>query len=136
MSSDLRAALEALHRQREVKLKEVAKIESAIENMKEIIGLVDGPQEPESQEYAGMSIGDAAALVIADQPRTTREIAEALLNRGVKTTSKNFTMTVYTVLRESKRFRRTNAATWELAPVAPAPPKPAPVPMPAGKTRR
>jgi hypothetical protein len=65
-----------------------------------------------TDRYVGLSVPKAAATFLREvkqEPATTREIGEALLRGGVKTGSKNFEATVYTLLRESTapRFRRT-----------------------------
>jgi hypothetical protein len=54
----------------------------------------------------------------AGTPRTTREIADALLERGIKTNSKNYIATVYATLNNSEAFKRTNDGTWELVEAA------------------
>ena len=52
-------------------------------------------------------------LLEAGEPQDTQTIAEALLNRGLKTTSKKFISTVYSTLRNSRAFRRKDGL-WEL----------------------
>lgn len=49
------------------------------------------------------------------QPMTTRELAEEMVRRGVKTKSKRFSATVYVVLRESPHFAfDSNIEKWSL----------------------
>jgi hypothetical protein len=70
-----------------------------------------------SQDFADLGITVAAKRYLKEvgEPRSTREIADALGKRGVKTNSKNYIATVYATLHNSSAFKRTNDGTWELA---------------------
>lgn len=66
-------------------------------------------------DYAGLGITEAAKrwLLEVGAERTTNEIAEAILARGLITKSKNFIPAVYATLRNSKEFVR-KADKWDL----------------------
>jgi len=71
------------------------------------------------QPYDGIGIVDASTRWLREvgQPRSTREIADALLDRGFATRSKNFVATVYSTLYNSRRFERTLDGQWEILEV-------------------
>lgn len=70
---------------------------------------------PEGPTLGGMNLTDAAESILKEQgSRGTREIAETLLARGIKTNSKNFVATVYASLKVDKRFER-DGSNWTLA---------------------
>jgi len=60
------------------------------------------------QDYKNLGIIDATRRLLQETGHelTTREIANALLDRGVQTKSKNFVPTVYATLSNSKDFAR------------------------------
>jgi hypothetical protein len=74
-----------------------------------------GTAPAKSNQYEGLGIVDAAKRFILEvgEPRGTREIADALLGRGLQTKSKNFVATVYATLDNSKQFKRTPDGRWE-----------------------
>ena len=116
MEKEMRAALEAFRRQRLELTKQIELIDKTIEQMEATIEAISPSSDPKSTKYADMSIAEAARAFLTEKgsPATTREIADALIDNGVKTTSKNFSMTVYTILRETQGFER-KTPYWQLA---------------------
>jgi len=113
----MEAALEGFRRQRHELTKQIEMIDRTIEQMEATIQAISPSALPKSTKYADMSIAEAARAFLTDKgsPATTREIADALIDNGVKTTSKNFSMTVYTILRETQGFDR-KTPYWSLTP--------------------
>ena len=110
---DLAEAIEALQRARETKLAELKAIERALEALGVTTG--SGPPDAEAEfEHLGIVSATKRYLSEEDGPRTTREIANALQTRGLKTKSKNFVATVYATLDKASNIRRTNDGRWEL----------------------
>ncbi len=69
--------------------------------------------------FFGMSVGDAAKkyLSIIKEPKSAPEIAKALQAHGIKTVSKNFTVTVFSTLErreEAGDFVRPKRGLWGL----------------------
>lgn len=116
MAKEMLAALEGFRRQRIELTKQIEMIDRTIEQMEATIAVISPSSVPHSTEYAGLSIAEAARRFLTERgtPATTREIAEALLAKGLTTTSKNFSMTVYTILRETAGFER-KTPYWQLA---------------------
>ena len=109
---DLKAAIEALQRARDTKLAELQAIERALE----ALGMPPVSRTPgrSGAEFEDLGIVSATKRYLSEVgPRDTREIAETLQVRGVKTKSKNFVATVYATLTNSTSFRRTDGK-WEL----------------------
>jgi hypothetical protein len=114
MDSEM-TALTALRAAREQRRQELAKLDAAIRQVEALLGREPGA--PTNARFAGMKIAEAAALLIKEQgkPLTTRALAETLLEGGLTSTSKNFTMTVYSILNENKKFYRTQDGMWDLS---------------------
>ena len=112
---DVRAAIEALQRAREAKLAELRSIDQALE----ALGVHEHSSKghSEAQDFADLGITAAAKQYLreAGGPQSTREIADALTERGVKTQSRRYIATVYATLHNSAAFRRTADGTWEIA---------------------
>jgi hypothetical protein len=67
--------------------------------------------------YAGLSIPEATRRFLAERDNrtaSTPEIAQALLAGGLKTASRNFTATVYTVLSQTPRWFKRKGKSWVL----------------------
>ncbi len=97
------------------KIKVEARAEVIDELIRHLNALRAAPTFGEGPSLTGMGLGEAAKEIVKEiGPRGTREIAHALLARGVRTNSKNFVATVYTTLKSSPDFIR-NGGTWELA---------------------
>jgi hypothetical protein len=114
--SDIATAIEGLERQKQLKLVEVAKLDEALKTLRGLEGSVEPSMAPRSEEYRGLGIADAAKRWLRENGGThsTREIADALLARGLSTNSKNYTATVYAVLAALKhQFKRTREG-WAL----------------------
>jgi hypothetical protein len=68
-------------------------------------------------DYQDLGVTAAAKKFLREmlpEPQDTRAIADALLNRGLQTNSKNFIATVYATLNNGKMFRRTKDNRWAL----------------------
>ena len=66
---------------------------------------------PKSTEWEGLGITEAAVRWLTEigEPRGTRDIADAIRDRGVRTTSRNYTATVYATLANAKtKISRTS----------------------------
>ncbi len=115
MAMEMQAAIQALRAQAEQKQRELAAVEKALGHLEQVARMVDPESMPASSEYTGLAIAEAAKRLVTELGRSasTREIAQALLKRGIRTNSKNFSMTVYTILRESPHFKR-NGDGWSL----------------------
>ncbi len=115
----LQKALDSLRQQRGVLTEELAKVDTAIAQLE---GLLDGKVAAvgggamRGASYEGLGIADAAMRYLREVGRaaSTREIADQIRLRGVTTTSKNYTATVYAVLAGAKdRIVRTPDG-WDL----------------------
>jgi hypothetical protein len=109
----------------EMLLSEIAKKENELEVLKQALAVLSGETVgaarmvdiPKSREFEHMGIVEATKLLLAasPEPLDTRTIADTLLDRGIRTRSKNYTATVYSTLDNSPAFRRTKDSRWELA---------------------
>lgn len=84
-------------------------------------GIVAGDSAPSEQDFKGLGIVDAAKRFVleAGAPQTTRAIADALVQRGLETSSKNWLATVYSTLDNSRELTRLGsgrAGRWDRAP--------------------
>jgi hypothetical protein len=111
---DLQAAIEALQRARESKLAELRAIEQALESLGAPIQGVQGRTATKDFEDLGIIAATKRYLKEQGAPRTTREIADALVERGAKSRSKNPIATVYATLHNSMAFKRTEDGAWML----------------------
>lgn len=89
--------LATLREQREKLAQELARVEKAIAALEESF---DETHAASKRPYAYMTVYEATAhyLANAKEPRTTRQIAEALRAGGFKTRSRRFVSTVSTML--------------------------------------
>lgn len=111
-------AVEMLKAERNQKAQELAALDQAIALLEGNAMLVAdrGAVLPSQRaDFEGLGITDAAKRLVKElgRPLTTREISDGLLDRGMKTKSKNFTATVYATLTNSKQFKRTKDERWE-----------------------
>lgn len=116
MADEVINAIKALELAKQTKLAEAAVLGEAIEDLQKKLLTVATGQLPQSFEYQGLGIVDAAKrwLTEVGEPRSTREIADALQERGLVTRSKNFTATVYATLTNSGDVKRTSEGTWDV----------------------
>ena len=112
---EVRHALGALQRLRHSKLRELQAVEQAIRHLADVMPM-DRSDETESLEYRNVSIVEAARHWVehVGAPQSTREIAEALMARGITTRSRNFVSTVYATLTHAGQFTRTSDGRWTL----------------------
>ena len=115
---DVQAAIEALRRARDAKRVELESIEQALEKIETLGTPTEGgtARAQSSKDFEDLGITAAARRYLREQgePRTTREIADALIARGLKTTSNNLIATMHATLRNSAAFQRTKDKRWEL----------------------
>jgi len=98
-----------------VRLKKEVRVEVIDEIIRYLQTLKASASVPEGPSLEGKNLLEAAEAVLKEQgPRTTRELAQTLLARGIRTNSKNFVATMYASLKVSDRFVRSGA-TWALA---------------------
>lgn len=71
---------------------------------------------PKSREFEHLGTTEAVKRLLREfGPKSTRELAELALDRGIKTRSKNYTATVYATLEQNaSAFKRNEAGQWEL----------------------
>lgn len=129
-SKELETAVRALRAIREQKQQELLEIDRSITDFLNVLaklpeGLARAQELGEvGDRFAQMSIPQAAEVFLRDvkqEPATGREIADALLRGGIRTTAKNFESVVYSRLQESTRpkFRRTpDGRAWWFTDVA------------------
>ena len=112
---ELDRAIEALRRAREAKLAELQAIEQALEALKAPIES-GRPLRERTKDFEDLGVTAAARRYLREErePRTTREIADALIAGGLKTNSKNFIATVYATLNNGTMFKRTTDGRWGL----------------------
>ncbi len=72
---------------------------------------------PTSDEWEHLGVTEAAQRWLEEfGPSATRDIAEGLRDRGVRTQSKKFSSVVYATLKNAKgKFERTDEGLWALA---------------------
>lgn len=72
---------------------------------------------PKSRDFADLGIVAGTKQLLREQgPMDTRNIADQLLDRGLRTRSKNFVATVYATLDNSPAFKRDRKTSlWSLA---------------------
>lgn len=120
--ANMMAALAGMERALAEKEKEVQLLRNTIIEFKRTLDIISPNALPKTTEYTGMAIGAAAKKLMQELKRdgmSTREIADGLLERGFRTTSKNFTMTVYSVLTQDTTFKRNkDTSLWSVAPGA------------------
>lgn len=73
---------------------------------------------PKTLEWKDLGITEAAYrwLLEVGEPRATREIAEAIRDRGVQTTSRNYTATVYATLTNARTKFIRQDGLWAAIP--------------------
>lgn len=101
MDDPLQKAISELDRA--IRFREV-ELEAMRKTRAQLAGQTDKPVEPLSNEWEGMGITEASFKFLTEvgEPRGTREIADAIRSRGVRTTSHNYTATVYATLANAK----------------------------------
>lgn len=107
MEDALHTAIEALERAIQSRKIELTTMERSLAQLKGSAPHFSSP--PKTTEWEGMGITEAAQKWLTEVgPKHTVEIAEALLDHGVQTTSRNFRGTVYSTLAQntSKFYRK------------------------------
>lgn len=117
--NELHNALAKLRAQRTQTKETLDKLDSAIEHLEVVVGeRIEASTTPTTTQYQGIGIADATVRYLKEVNRgaSTREIADAIRLRGMETTSRNYTATVYAVLSSaSNRVRRAPGGLWTLA---------------------
>ena len=114
----VKTAIDALVHARQTKLQELQAIEQALQSLG--VNVARGPHPLKGRkdfEDLGITIATKRYLGEVGEPRTTREIADALREGGVKTRSKKYIASVYATLHNSRAFKRTEDGRWRLTDV-------------------
>lgn len=103
---DVQELINQMSQQRDAKLAEAAQFDNAIRALQTKIIIAD--RAPIAQDFTGLGIVEAAKRWLSEvgEAKSTREIADAIRQRGLTTRSKDFIPTVYATLRNSKDFKR------------------------------
>lgn len=111
---EIQALIDQMARQRDAKLAEAAQFDSAIKALQTKIIIADST--PVSQDYAGLGIVEASRRWLQEVGgnKTTREIADAIRQRGLTTKSKDFIPTVYATLRNASKDFAREGDSWLL----------------------
>jgi hypothetical protein len=110
----VKTAIEALLRARQTKLQELQAIEQALQSLGVDVAGGQPLRGRKDFEDLGITIATKRYLGEVGEPRTTREIADALREGGVKTRSKKYIASVYATLHNSPAFKRTEDGRWQL----------------------
>ena len=108
--------IDALEGELNKKRDEVTALEQALAVLK---GGNLSPRElvfvPKSQEFQHIGATEAAKRLIKEfGPMDTRRLADLMLDRGLKTRSKNFIATVYATLEQNKKDFKRIDGDWTL----------------------
>lgn len=118
--SNVLQQLEVELRKAEAELEGLVKVQQKVDGLRMALAAMRGEALPSldgrSREFEDLGVTGAARRFLREQsePQDTRSIADALLNRGLKTNSKNFIATVYATLNNGKMFKRTRDGRWQL----------------------
>lgn len=97
-----------------VRLKKEVRVEVIDDLIRYLQQLRATTNVPEGPSLSGMNLTEAAREIIkVEGPRGTRELAQTMLARGIRTNSKNFVATVYATLKATDDFVR-HGGVWEL----------------------
>lgn len=109
-------ALDALEAELAEKEADVTALRRVVEQLRgRVLGASPGVQAT-SQEYSDLGMTEAVRRFLkeAGEPKTTRDICDTLLDRGIRTRSKNIIASVYaTLTNNTKDFERKDG-TWHL----------------------
>lgn len=116
MDTNLQQSLESLERALKVKEAEAEEIKKAMETIKGLILVVAPGTLPKAQEYAGLGGLEAARRFLREvgEPKTTREILDAITARGWTTTAKDPLPSLYATLRNAKKDLERQGDMWML----------------------
>ncbi len=80
----------------------------------------DAVSPPTSDEWEHVGVTEATVRWLAEfGPSATRDIAEGIRDRGVRSQSKKFSSVVYATMKNAKKtFERTPEGLWGLTPEA------------------
>jgi hypothetical protein len=108
-------AIEMLEKELARKRDEVMALEQALSVLKgDNISAIAIAGLPKTREFEHLGIVEATTTLLREiGPTDTRTISERLLDRGIRTRSKNFTATVYATLDNAKQFKRKDNV-WHL----------------------
>lgn len=111
--TEIDLAISSLQRAIEARRTELTGMEQALAMMQ---GSTGHTATPHTTEYEGLGITEATKRYLTEMgsPRETRDIADAIRQRGLTTQSRNFVATVYATLSNSSSFTRKDGL-WTLA---------------------
>src|SRR4249919_2002296 len=98
MEDPLHTAINALERAIQSRKIELTAMERSLAQLKGTA--TDFVSTPKTTEWEALGITEAAIKWLGEvgEPKATREIADAIRDRGVQTSSRNYTATVYATL--------------------------------------
>jgi hypothetical protein len=113
-NDNIQQAIDALERAVQEKRDELLRLEKALAALQQSTGQ---QARPRSAEYADIGITEAARRYLQEvgEPRATRDIADAIRQRGLATASRNFIATVYATLANSRQQFARHEGLWTLA---------------------
>jgi hypothetical protein len=117
MEDPLHTAIQALERAIQSREVELERMRNSLAQLRG--SAPDYTAAPKTTEWEGMGITEAAQkwLVEVGEARGTREIADAIRDRGVRTLSRNYTATVYATLANAKSKFVRRDGLWSLKSV-------------------
>jgi hypothetical protein len=120
MSTELKDAAAAIEAALSIKRAEVAQLEQALATVRGLGSVLSNQAGlPSTHEFQHMGIMEASRQLFAEDgaPKSTRQLADAMLARGLRTRSRNFVATVYATLANApKEFQRNEAGEWFRVP--------------------
>lgn len=118
--NNLHNAIESTIAAREAQAQVVAQETQKLQSLDQALNYLQGrilitDNLPRRQDFEGLSLVEAARRWLAEvgEAKTTKEIADEILARGVKTTSRRFVPNVYASLNNSEKFVRRKDK-WQL----------------------
>jgi hypothetical protein len=111
--TDIMTLVEDLKHQIEARERELLQMREALAALQGVSGVTG----PASREYSDLGIVEASRRFLTEvgKPMNSRELADALTTRGLRSKSRNVVATVYATLKNAtKEFRRNERGEWEL----------------------
>jgi hypothetical protein len=111
------ATIEAIEQEISRKRNELMALEQALSVLKgDNINAIALGNLPKTREFEHLGIVEATTHLLKELgPLDTRTISDKLMDRGLRTRSKNFVATVYATLDNSPKFKRDKKSSlWEL----------------------
>ena len=119
MSDNQLGAIDLLRRELATKEADVQNLRHIIEQLEGRVSIVPTSVQASSQEYANMGVTEAIRHFMkeAGKPASTRDIVDALLDRGLRSRSKNLVASVYATLTNNEKEFGRKDGNWFLKEV-------------------